>query len=222
MRCKNCGWKNPDNALVCEKCHSKLTNNNPKRPSNSRPGDDRSMGKTPTVCGNVDESLKFAADLNEDLATNLNTPGVNIPGLCPACSYPVSEHSSTCPNCGAAIPPTFKSAMPEQPGSTGEKTEYTSASESEQKSEFKSTVIRSNPAAGATGSDFLLIPQAGYPDLNPGEAPEGVNISLINDEWTIEADPSTPVYIRVNGAQFKLLPDDEIIINGVAYKFSQL
>ncbi|MDE6272066.1 MAG: zinc-ribbon domain-containing protein [Muribaculaceae bacterium] len=116
MRCKNCGWQNPDTAPVCEKCHSKLNNTyNPNRPRAARPGDERDLGRTPTVMGKANP---FAA--SPDTPHDRPSPSTyhnqanfsskpasqgtsQRPAICPDCGYPLSDRSDSCPNCGKQI-----------------------------------------------------------------------------------------------------------------------
>lgn len=80
MRCKNCGWENPNGLNKCEKCHSQLTMNGLE----DKPTNQVSERMKSTVAENV---------IFEDKAQN------PVPITCPQCGYPVSNHFSYCPNC---------------------------------------------------------------------------------------------------------------------------
>lgn len=78
MRCRNCGWENPDGQINCEKCHGLLEDASPAHKPTT-PVSDR-MRST------VVEGVIFS----EPSST---------PKTCPKCGYPVSENSLSCPNC---------------------------------------------------------------------------------------------------------------------------
>lgn len=94
MRCRNCGWENPDGQTSCEKCHSSLNDaalaHNPPTPVSDR------MKST------VSEGVIF-----EDSAP------VAAPKTCPKCGYPISDNSTSCPNCNHELQPapTSKQTM---------------------------------------------------------------------------------------------------------------
>lgn len=94
MRCKNCGWENPDGLSKCEKCHSRLDNiandHNPTAPVSDR------MRST------VSEGVVFA-----------DQSPVAVPKTCPKCGYPLSEGTTKCPNCDyeAIVAPTSKQTV---------------------------------------------------------------------------------------------------------------
>ncbi len=168
MRCKNCGWQNPETATVCEKCHSKLkTTYNPNRPSATRPGDARDLGRTPTVMGGVNpfaSAMDPASTLHPSASGNpfYRTPSPipspqdssdeeRMPSICPDCGYPLSGCSDSCPNCGKKF-----NGQPSQqydsslPGAT-------SAA-----SPLKGTILSSNPFPGYEELPDGTFPQGDY------------------------------------------------------------
>lgn len=94
MRCRNCGWENPDGQTSCEKCHSSLNDAAPAHKPTT-PVSDR-MKST------VAEGVIF-----EDSAP------VAAPKTCPKCGYPISDNSTSCPNCNHELQPapTSKQTM---------------------------------------------------------------------------------------------------------------
>ena len=91
MRCKNCGWENPDERTTCEKCHANLIVASPvHKPTTS-----------------VSDRLK--STVAEGVIFNDQSP-VATPKLCPKCGYPISDGSTTCPNCNHELKqaPTMK------------------------------------------------------------------------------------------------------------------
>ena len=94
MRCRNCGWENPDGQTSCEKCHSSLNDAAPAHKPTT-PVSDR-MKST------VAEGVIF-----EDSAP------VAAPKTCHKCGYPISDNSTSCPNCNHELQPapTSKQTM---------------------------------------------------------------------------------------------------------------
>ncbi len=85
MRCKNCGWENPDNQTKCEKCHSSLVDTGTVY--------NHAPSATGGLKGTVAEKVVFA-DEQQGYA-----PAPGGPKTCPKCGYPVSDNSTSCPNC---------------------------------------------------------------------------------------------------------------------------
>lgn len=77
MRCKNCGWENPDNLTRCEKCNTPLENVAAYAESSAH----QYYGKT------VSEAEVFPTS---------NEPKSNV---CPQCGYPMRPGVNACPNC---------------------------------------------------------------------------------------------------------------------------
>ncbi|MDE6648970.1 MAG: zinc ribbon domain-containing protein [Muribaculaceae bacterium] len=94
MRCKNCGWENPDGLTKCEKCNGSLNEassvHNPTTPVSDR------MRST------VSEGVIF----NDQISRV-------VPKTCPQCGYPVSDTSTSCPNCNFELQaaPTAKQSQ---------------------------------------------------------------------------------------------------------------
>lgn len=97
MRCKNCGWENPDSASSCEKCHNPLAQ---EGPVNSKPTAHVSEG----LRGTVAEGMVF---------DDASSAPQAVPKSCPKCGYPISDTSTTCPNCNHELSPapTAKQTM---------------------------------------------------------------------------------------------------------------
>ena len=84
MRCKNCGWSNPENVSVCEKCHAPL--NAPEH---------QHEATTP-----VNEQLKSTVSENIAFGDGNASSSSNV---CPKCGYPVSTEMNQCPNCNHVL-----------------------------------------------------------------------------------------------------------------------
>lgn len=86
MRCRNCGWENPDGQVNCEKCHGNLCDVTPAHQLTT-PVSDR-MKST------VVEGVIFSDS------------SVVTPKMCPKCGYPISDSSTSCPNCNHELQPS--------------------------------------------------------------------------------------------------------------------
>lgn len=86
MRCKNCGWENPDGQTKCEKCNGILN--------------EASSALNPTT----PVSDRMRSTVAEGVIFNDVTPGA-VPKTCPKCGYPVSDTSTSCPNCNYELQP---------------------------------------------------------------------------------------------------------------------
>lgn len=94
MRCKNCGWENPDGQTNCEKCHGSLGDAIPAHKPTT-PVSDR-MKST------VAEGVVFS-----------DAAPMSAPRTCPKCGYPISDSSTSCPNCNCELQlaPTTKQVV---------------------------------------------------------------------------------------------------------------
>lgn len=94
MRCRNCGWENPDGQTNCEKCHGSL-------------GD-----ATPSHKPTTPVSDRMKSTVAEGVIFSDPTPAT-APKTCPKCGYPISENSTSCPNCNHELhqAPTTKQSM---------------------------------------------------------------------------------------------------------------
>lgn len=110
MRCKNCGWENPDNSLRCEKCNAPLSgsmgeHNNADNDYHSKSNSERPLG------GTVKESSIFPSSSFNDQGTkhrqsidSNNSEGPTASqASCPKCGYPLRHDMKVCPSCGTPI-----------------------------------------------------------------------------------------------------------------------
>lgn len=79
MRCKNCGWENPDNLTRCEKCNTPLE------------GVSYNAAPTAAPQQNFNKTVNEAA-----VFPDAPVGGANV---CPQCGYPMRPGVSVCPNC---------------------------------------------------------------------------------------------------------------------------
>ncbi len=86
MRCKNCGWENPTGQTKCEKCNVVL-----KEASSAH-------NPTTRVADRMRSTVSESAIFNDK-------PYCIAPKTCPKCGYPVSDTSTSCPNCNHELQP---------------------------------------------------------------------------------------------------------------------
>ena len=91
MRCKNCGWENPQGSLKCEKCNAPL--------SGSMVGSAHapvSRSSEPSIIkGTIPEGQVFgSAGLGSSAILDNN---------CSKCGYPLARGMNVCPNCGESV-----------------------------------------------------------------------------------------------------------------------
>lgn len=81
MRCKNCGWENPNGLTNCEKCNTPLdgAGNN-----GSSQGVAQDTPQVPNLSKTVGEADAFP---------------MNDANVCPNCGYPMRPGVTDCPNC---------------------------------------------------------------------------------------------------------------------------
>ena len=97
MRCRNCGWDNPDGSLRCVKCNQPLT------PSMAAPVQrpyQRPAAPGPAAPGPAQPSPHRMTVL--DVRAGMEPPKPQLQN-CPKCGYPVTRFSDDCPNCGTVI-----------------------------------------------------------------------------------------------------------------------
>lgn len=130
MRCKNCGWENPDGSQKCERCSSPLDSAAPsgaesqnryrqsEASQNLRSTVREAAGNYSPNCSSerpMEEPLRQDSAGNENQCRNCGyilSPGMNV---CPQCGTPqrrqTTEHENNrsarkdklCPKCGAVV-----------------------------------------------------------------------------------------------------------------------
>lgn len=98
MRCKNCGWENPDHLTRCEKCNTPL--------------DGVSYGAAPTAAAPQQNFNKTVSEASAFAGAPSGEANV-----CPQCGYPMRPGVSVCPNChyGANPAPQARPAAYDAP-----------------------------------------------------------------------------------------------------------
>lgn len=107
MRCKNCGWDNPDGSSKCEKCNSVLD-------SSSFYQEEPQIQNTPDYQSAMRATVRESAVFGNEVNTPNQTEGERA--VCKTCGYPLSSNMQMCPACGT---PTTKnenaSPLPQYP-----------------------------------------------------------------------------------------------------------
>lgn len=103
MRCKNCGWQNPEGLTACERCSS------PLEVAGSANMD---TPEHPDVNAGFNTSLSLHSTVRESSAWNLHASSMESgqtshaacadSGMldCASCGYPLSPGMNVCPQCG--------------------------------------------------------------------------------------------------------------------------
>lgn len=118
MRCKNCGWDNPDGLTRCEKCNTPLEGGVNNQPVASYGGTARENNYGGTAsessyAGTAIESSKAAPVYGKTVceasvfpnaaapvaSPNPVSPSAGTPDRCPECGYPLRPGTSVCPKC---------------------------------------------------------------------------------------------------------------------------
>lgn len=89
MRCKNCGWENPQGISKCEKCNAPLNG---------------AMGHESNSSSHQGERVNLKSTLSEKNVFGGEMPGHDGPAdpTCPNCGYPMARDMSVCPMCGTS------------------------------------------------------------------------------------------------------------------------
>jgi len=99
MRCKNCGWENPDNLTRCEKCGTTLSGGTPYQAAPAAPA--QNFNKT------VNEAVVFPESAPAaQAAQGFHAPAQESGLFCPKCGYPLRAGVHVCPNCHATTTET--------------------------------------------------------------------------------------------------------------------
>lgn len=95
MRCRNCGWSNPDGASLCEKCKQPLDGNqNVIATANEC---ERNQPIQESLRRTIRESEAYSGGHDEKQNSKEHE------GFCPKCGYPVVPGSEYCPSCGSEL-----------------------------------------------------------------------------------------------------------------------
>lgn len=108
MRCKNCGWENPQGNLKCEKCNAPLSGSMVNGPSPSS----ASRQSEPSVLkGTIPEGQVFGSQAGAKIDVSRDNH------TCPKCGYPIARGMNVCPNCGEYLNASPAQSYEKQPAS---------------------------------------------------------------------------------------------------------
>lgn len=98
MRCRNCGWENPETNTVCEKCNSPLESTEINSSANNM---QPMASQQPQVAmkSTVRESSVFGGMQGNVSQSEQAQPNT----MCRTCGYPISAGMQMCPACGTPI-----------------------------------------------------------------------------------------------------------------------
>lgn len=92
MRCKNCGWENPQSNLKCEKCNAQLTGS---MVDDHRRHVQSGTAENVNLRGTVPEGHIFGSQVAGPSAIQEHS--------CPKCGYPIARNMKICSNCGENV-----------------------------------------------------------------------------------------------------------------------
>lgn len=243
MRCKNCGWENPDTETRCAKCNSTLSNS----PSNLK----QTERQAPAM---QSESLNLKSTVREVQNNNgspINSiPQENKPKQCHKCGYPLAENMDECPMCGSyqnkkeEVTPKQVNVSLKTCPSCGNNVEFSAlfCSKCGHKFQTRNATVNNwmSPNKGAfctlkpiaweneakeynpiTYSGDKIVLNRANTDTNNNSitSKEQAILSFENDEWYIEnASEMKTTFIQVN-RKTKLKDGDVIVLGNRLFEF---
>ena len=93
MRCRNCGWSNPDGATSCEKCKQPLEASQPVMAS---PVPQESFQP-------IQENLRKTIRESRPYESQPVSPASPDTSSCSKCGYPLADGTEFCPSCGNPV-----------------------------------------------------------------------------------------------------------------------
>lgn len=107
MRCRNCGWQNPNGVSTCERCGSKLegeeysaetlVGQNSEKPSVASQSLLRSTVREVAAFCSQDDASSCRSSTSQLLSNDSEPSG------CPNCGYSISPEMNACPQCGTSM-----------------------------------------------------------------------------------------------------------------------
>ena len=91
MRCKNCGWENPQGNVKCEKCNAPLSGSMVNGPS---PSSALHQSEPSVLKRTIPERQVFGSQKDSKIDVEKDNH------VCPKCGYPIAREMNVCPNCG--------------------------------------------------------------------------------------------------------------------------
>lgn len=204
MRCKNCGWENPEGSLRCSKCNAPLVGSMVERgvsPEDNKP-----------LSGTVREDVEVEAVVSEK--------------NCPRCGYPIRPDSDLCPSCGCPLDAAPVQQPVEQPVSAGPVGGTVNSWMNPEKGVFCTLkpiawVNEKIDYQPVSYSGDKIILKRSNTDANNNSISSKAQAQLTNDgkDWYIEnkSDQET-TFIKVS-RKTKLEPGDIIVLGNRLFEF---
>ena len=99
MRCRNCGWENPESKIVCEKCNSPLESTTQNQSADNVQLAEVQQPQS-AMKSTVRESSVFGG-MQYNNVPQQEQPSAGA--VCRTCGYPISEGMQMCPACGTPV-----------------------------------------------------------------------------------------------------------------------
>ncbi|MDR2232668.1 MAG: zinc ribbon domain-containing protein [Tannerella sp.] len=245
MRCKTCGWVNPENQTRCEKCKTPLSfqaenavaegialNNTVegcpecgfplKRPEKSCPQCGHVFEKRAQVADNklpVIEIADKAEEKRNPAPIAVNSP-VAVKKICPLCKSNVPETALYCSNCGASM-------GKERKNKEGTVTPFLDNEQVSAPECSLTLIARENEAGNQsplhfTGNVVRLNRNNTEPNNNTITSKEQAELTFENNKWYIldkSALKTTYLYI---GEKTALKPGDIIVLGNRLFEFNPI
>jgi predicted Zn-ribbon and HTH transcriptional regulator len=206
IRCRNCGYDNPDENAACSKCNQPLIAGRERHVPLSSYADEENFNPRETVR----ETNIFTEEASQPAPVNTST--------CSKCGYPLLQSVPNCPNCKQLI--QDNSDSPKEDIQFGRRTvrpgkrnrcELTLIHEENEKIEPVTLSF--------SGEEIILNRNNTEPDNMTITSKEQAALICENKRWYIEdRSELKTTYVRV-GERFELQPGDIIMLGDRCFKF---
>jgi uncharacterized Zn finger protein (UPF0148 family) len=201
MRCKNCGWENPEDNTNCEKCKAPLVRG--------------SSGEQAYSPANVQPENRLKKTIFEtDASGREESDKANI---CSHCGYPMRANDASCPNCGHS-PDMQKADADNSRNTGGQGTVNPWAVADEKRTCTLTPVVKAGEMADKSllsfeGSEILLTRKNTEKDNKTITTKAQAVLKHIDGAWHIE-DRSELKTTFVHAGEMKPLKSGDIILLG--------
>jgi len=151
MRCRNCGWDNPDGNMNCEKCNAPLGNYmDENRAPNYHYAQNEFAPQATVVGGAFGGNHSGGGD---SFSESFN-PRATVIG-CAACGYPIKPGDAECPVCGHPVAGFVRQERQERQEKPEEKIEKVEKQE-EKKPSYAGTMIQGLRSEGTKADEVKV------------------------------------------------------------------